>query len=147
MVLQERAMEQQPLFDSLLTSRDDALAAFNEIGRRVAQRPADGGWSPWELAYHLFDIERWYVAKLCEASVPDQPAALQRFLAVWSRLREEAAAIAAEIPPERMDVAGLLSGVPDWTPRLLIEAITAHDREHAAQVRDTLGAAGDTTGD
>jgi hypothetical protein len=147
MVLREPAMEQQPLFDSLLTSRDDAMAAFSEIGRQIEQRPADGGWSPWEVAYHLFDIERWYIAKLCEASATDRPAALQRFLAVWSRLRDKAAAIAAGIPPERMDVAGLLSGVPDWTPRLLLEAMEAHGHEHAAQVRDTLGAADGTTGD
>jgi hypothetical protein len=147
MVLQEPPMEHQHPADALLTSRDRALAAFTEAGSQIEQRPADGGWNAWEIAYHLFDIERWYIAKLCEASTSDRPAALQRFLAVWSRLRDEAAAIAADIPAERMDVPGLLSGVPDWTPRLLIDAMAAHDHEHAAQVRDAASPARDPTSD
>lgn len=134
-------MGHSPPSDSLRVSRDAALAAFVEAGSRIEQRPPAGGWNPWEIAYHLFDIERWYIAKLCEAATTDRPAALARFLAVWSRLRDETAAIAAEIPGERMDTAGLLSGVPDWTPRSLMNALAAHDREHAAQVRDAIAAA------
>jgi uncharacterized damage-inducible protein DinB len=128
-------------------SRAAVLAAFAHITEaELDRRPADGEWSAWEIAYHLLDIERWYIAKLCEATAPprlagapDRTAALARLLAVWARLREETLALARAVPPERLDQAGLLSGVPDWTPRRLLRAIVTHDHEHAAQVRAARG--------
>jgi hypothetical protein len=113
----------------------EVLAAFDSTDGEVERRPAGGGWNAWEIAYHLLDIERWYVAKLCEAVAPGKPAALQRFLMAWARLRDEALGLAAQLPPERMDTPGLLTGVPDWTPRVLLAAMAGHDHEHAAQVR------------
>lgn len=110
------------------------LSAFAGAGTEASQRAPDGGWSAWEVAYHLLDIERWYIAKLCEASAADRAEALARFVAVWARLRDEAIALARDVPAERLHVAGLLSGVPDWTPGGLIASMSAHDREHAAQV-------------
>ena len=117
-----------------------ALAAVPPA--QVARRPSEDSWNAWEIAYHLFDIERWYVAKLCEAAAPDRSAALGRFMHVWSRLRDEAIELARAIPVERLEQAGLLGGVADWTPRVLIAAIAAHDREHAAQVLAARGLTG-----
>lgn len=121
-------------------SRAAVLAAFAHMTEaELDRRPADGEWSAWEIAYHLLDIERWYIAKLCEATAPDRTAALARLLAVWARLREETLALARAVPPERLNRPGLLSGVPDWTPRRLLAAIAAHDQEHAVQVRAARG--------
>jgi len=100
----------------------------------LMQRPAPGEWSAWDVAYHVAQIEVWYVAKLCEAGATDAAEAMQRFLAVWSAMRGQALALAALVPPEKLDAAGLLTGVPNWTPRQLIERMAAHDGEHAAQV-------------
>jgi hypothetical protein len=112
------------------------LAAFDGLsGDDLDRRPRDGEWSAWQIAYHLFDIERWYIAKLCEAMAPDRATALERFMAIWRRLREESVELARAIPEERLDEAGLLQGVPDWTPRGLIEAMAVHDADHAAQAR------------
>lgn len=109
----------------------DALAAASE--EEVTARAAAGDWSAWEIAYHLFDIERWYVAKLCEAVAGSRAEALTRFVAGWRALRRETEELVAALPPDRLDRPGILSGVPAWTPRTLVEAIAAHDREHAAQ--------------
>jgi hypothetical protein len=103
------------------------------VGDEPVRRPSDGGWNAREIAYHLLDIERWYAAKLCEAVALDQSAALDRFMDVWSRLRAETLALARAVPSDRLDRRGLLSGVPAWTPRDLLAAMAAHDREHAAQ--------------
>ena len=111
------------------------MALAGQTDEELARRPPDGGWNAWEIAYHLFDIERWYIAKLCEAATADRAAALARFMTVWARLRDEAVALARDIPPERLDAPGLLGGVPDWTPRGLLAAIAAHDYEHAAQIQ------------
>ncbi len=127
--------------EALAAGRAAALAAFAHMTEaELDRRLADGEWSAWEIAYHLLDIERWYIAKLCEATAPDRTAALARLLAVWARLREETLALARELPAERLDQPGLLSGVPDWTPRRLLVAIATHDHEHAAQVRAARGA-------
>jgi hypothetical protein len=123
---------------ALRASRDTVLTAFAAVAD-IERRPEDGGWNAWEVAYHLLDLERWYIAKLCEAVSADRPGALARFLGVWSRLRDETIALARALPPERLDQAGVLSGVPDWTPRTLLDAISAHDQEHAAQVRRAGG--------
>jgi hypothetical protein len=101
----------------------------------LSRRPAEGQWNAWETAYHLFDIERWYIAKLCEAASGSRAEALERFIGIWARLRDEAISMARDIPAERFDQPGLLSGVPDWTPRALLEAMAAHDREHTAQIQ------------
>jgi hypothetical protein len=128
------------LHEALVAGRAAVLAAYAHItAAELDRRPQDGGWSAWEVAYHLLDIERWYIAKLCEATAPDRAAALARLLGVWAQLREETLALARAVPPARLDRAGLLSGVPDWTPRRLLGAITAHDHEHAAQVRAARG--------
>lgn len=118
----------------LQRSRREVLEAFAAVGADIERRPADGGWNAWEIAYHLLDMERWYIAKLCEAVAPDRPAALACFLQVWSRLRDEALTLVGAIPTDRLDTSSLLSGVPDWTPRALLAAMATHDREHAAQV-------------
>lgn len=107
------------------------LTGLSAVAAR--SRPMDGGWNAREIAYHLVDIERWYIAKLCEAVTNDPAAALDRFVAIWSDLRRQTLALAEAIPPERLDQAGLLSGVPEWTPRSLLTAIADHDQEHAAQ--------------
>lgn len=99
----------------------------------LSRRPTPEAWAIWDIAYHVAQIEVWYVAKLCEAANVAPVEAMARFLDAWSALRREAVAVAAAVPPERMDQLGLLSGVPDWTPRFLVEQIAAHDREHTAQ--------------
>ncbi len=119
---------------ALAEGRAAVVAALSDLtAQQASQRPPDGGWNAWEIAYHVFDIERWYIAKLCEAAAPDRAAALDRFVAVWSRLRDESIRLVDEIPPQRLGQAGLLSGVPEWTPAGLIAAMAAHDREHAEQ--------------
>ena len=100
---------------------------------RLTRRPAPGEWSVWDIAYHVAQIEIWYLAKLCEAASIDAPAAAERFLSAWQQLRSQGLALAGEIAPERLDVPGLLTGVPDWTPRHLLERMAAHDREHVEQ--------------
>src|SRR5438093_608322 len=47
--------------------------------------------------------------------------------------------LARAIPEERLGQPGLLSGVADWTPRRLLEAIAVHDHAHAAQERAARG--------
>lgn len=111
----------------------DALSHMDAAA--LTRRPAPDEWNCWDIAYHVAQIEVWYVAKLCEAVSAGAPEAAARFLGVWSALREAAIALAEEVPSERLDRAGLLSGVPDWTPRELIQRIADHDEEHAAQAR------------
>jgi hypothetical protein len=100
----------------------------------LARRPSPNEWNAWDVAYHVAQMEVWYFAKLCEATSDDPAEAMRRFLNAWRQLRIEGIALAGGIPPEGLDRAGVLSGVPDWTPRQLLERIAAHDREHAAQV-------------
>lgn len=120
----------------------DALCGASE--HDLMRRPADGGWNAWEVAYHLLDIERWHIAKLCEAATGDRAEALARFAAIWSRLRDEAIALTRAVPEERLDTLGLLTGIPDWTPRRLITAIAVHDHAHAAQIRAAMSGTGET---
>jgi hypothetical protein len=121
---------------ALSNSTDTLLDALSGLdAERLNRRPAPGEWSVWDIAYHVAQIEVWYVAKLCEAASADAPAAVARFLEAWQRLRDHALALARSIPAERLDTPGLLSGVPDWTPRRLLEAIAVHDHEHAEQAR------------
>ncbi len=121
---------------ALRRSTRDLLRSFEGIDQAgLMRRPDPEEWSAWDIAYHIAQIEVWYIAKLCEASSPSPLAALERFLEVWSEMRGRALSLVEAIPAERLDVAGPLSGVPDWTPRHLIERMTAHDAEHAAQVR------------
>ena len=131
--------------DRLSAGGAEVLAAFAGMDAATATRqPADGGWDARSVAYHLLDIERWYIAKLCEAVTDDPASALQRFLAVWQRLRAETIALAAALSPDRLGTPGLLSGVPGWTPALLLKTIAQHDAEHAEQVA-ALRAAAETT--
>ncbi len=126
--------------EALQQSTAVVLAAFAGIdGDAIGRRPAPGAWSAWEIAYHLVDIERWYAAKLCEAVTPERSAALARFMALWADLRAATLDLARAIPAEHLDRPGLLSGVPEWTPRALLHAIAAHDVEHATQVRVSTG--------
>ena len=101
----------------------------------LSRRPAPGEWSAWDIAYHITQLEVWYLAKLCEATAREPSQAMARFMQLWFEMRARALSMAAEIPPDRLDAVGLLTGVPDWTPRLLLARMAAHDREHAAQAR------------
>jgi hypothetical protein len=126
----------------LARSTDELLAALTGLDADgIARRPAPGEWSAWDIAYHVAQIEVWYVAKLCEAATADRVEALRLFVGVWQKARTEGLALANRIPPERLDRTGELGGVPDWTPRQLLERIAAHDREHAAQVLDAASGA------
>ena len=128
-------------------SRAAVLAALDSLTVEEAERrPAAGDWNVHEIAYHLLDMERWYIAKLCEAVGRDQPDTLARFIAIWARLRDETIALARELPAARLDTAGLLGGVPDWTPRRLLDMIAAHDAEHAAQALAARGASASMDG-
>jgi hypothetical protein len=80
------------------------------------------------------EIEVWYLATLCEAASTGPAQALAAFGDAWQRLRAESLALASTIPEERLNREGQLSGVPDWTPRQLLERIAAHDDEHTVQV-------------
>jgi len=102
----------------------------------LLRRPAAGEWSAWDIAYHVAQIEVWYIAKLCEAATPEPAAAMARFLDLWQTMRAQALELSRSIPIDRLDREGLLTGVPDWTPRQLIERMAAHDLEHAAQAAD-----------
>lgn len=125
-----------PEIDGLERGRTAVLASLAGLtDEELAARVAEGEWNAWEIAYHLFDIERWYIAKLCEAVSGSRTEALERLIGIWARLRDEAISLANEIPSERLDQPGLLSGVPDWTPRGLLEAMAVHDREHTDQVQ------------
>lgn len=131
-----------PPLDALRRSTEAVRAAFSGLdAQALARRPAPTAWSAWDIAYHVAQIEVWYAAKICEAA--DDPAeALRRFLGLWSAMRAAALTIAQAIPDGRLDVPGLLGGVPDWTPRQLLERIAAHDQEHAAQVREAADSGG-----
>jgi hypothetical protein len=100
---------------------------------QLSRRPAPEEWSAWDIAYHVAQIEIWYLAKLCEAAAPDRAAALHIFVELWQKLRVEGLALADQVPADHLDRTGLLGGVPDWTPRELIERMAAHDQEHADQ--------------
>ncbi|MGH2586708.1 MAG: DinB family protein [Dehalococcoidia bacterium] len=102
---------------------------------QLARRPAAEEWSAWDIAYHIAQMEVWYFAKLCEATAIDPTAAMERFLAGWQQLRVQGLALAGEIAPARLDRPGLLGGVPDWTPRQLLDRMAAHDREHTEQAK------------
>jgi hypothetical protein len=128
--------DQPPDVRALTRSSANLLDALSGLdARRLAQRPAPDEWSAWDIAYHVAQIEVWYFAKLCEAASHDAPAAMARFLTAWQAIRAQGLALVAALPRERLDEAGLLSGVPDWTPRQLLERMAAHDQEHAAQAR------------
>ena len=73
----------EPEVTGLEAGRAAVLAALAGLtDAELARRPPDGGWNGWEIAYHLFDIERWYVAKLCEAATADRAAALSRYMTI-----------------------------------------------------------------
>jgi len=101
----------------------------------LGRRPAPGEWSAWDIAYHIAQLEVWNLAKLCEAATSEPSQAMERFLQLWFEIRARALGMASEISPDHLDTEQLLTGVPDWTPRLLLERMAAHDREHAAQAR------------
>lgn len=122
------------LVADLAASKAALETAFDNLDSTALRRPAPGEWSAWDIAYHVAQIEVWYLAKLCEASSSDPLAALDEFLAVWDLMRSRALGLASRLATERLDEQGALSGVPDWTPRRLVERMAAHDREHAEQV-------------
>ena len=115
----------------------DALAHLT--AEQLERRPGPGEWSTWDIAYHVAQIEVWYLAKLCEAVAADRAEAFRLFVGLWQTARAEGLALAGRIPSARLDQPGLLGGVPDWTPRELLQRIAAHDREHAAQVDAAVG--------
>lgn len=129
----------------VLTESADVLSGVLTGGDAGAlrRRPAEEEWSAWDVAYHVAQLEIWYVAKLCEAVGADEPEAMARFVAVWRSMREQAVALAREIPDGRLDRRGLLGGVPEWTPRELIERMAVHDAEHTEQAREAM--AGEAT--
>ena len=110
----------------------DALTGLT--AEQLERRPAPAEWSAWDIAYHVAQIEVWYLAKLCEAVAADRAGAFRLFTDLWQKARAEGLELAGRIPSERLDQPDLLGGVPDWTPRRLLQRIAAHDREHAAQV-------------
>jgi hypothetical protein len=129
-----------PAVHELSDSTAQILGALSGLDAgQLTSRPAPDAWSAWDIAYHVAQIEVWYVAKLCEAASIDASAAMDRFMEAWHGLRRVGLTLAEQIPPERVDTPGLLSGVPDWTPRQLVERMAAHDREHAQQAADASG--------
>lgn len=122
--------------DALVASTAELFATLTGLdAEQLNRRPAPDQWSAWDIAYHVAQIEVWYFAKLCEAASGDAPGAMRRFVDAWRQLRVSGIELARAIPQGRIDTAGILSGVPDWTPRALLQAIAAHDREHADQAR------------
>lgn len=137
-----RADTRLPEVDALVASTNDLYGTITGLtAEELIRRPAPGEWSAWDIAYHIVQIEVWYLAKLCEASAADTPEAMHNFLDAWRLLRQRGLELARAIPEDRLDTAGLLSGVPNWTPRGLLDAIAAHDREHREQARAALGGA------
>jgi hypothetical protein len=125
-----------PEWGELAGSTDGLLGALYGLNEeQLARRTAVGEWSAWDIAYHVAQMEVWYLAKLCEAACSSAPEAMREFVVWWRSQRQKALALADAIPPERLDTPGLLGGVPDWTPRQLLERMAAHDREHTAQVQ------------
>jgi hypothetical protein len=125
-----------PELAELTRSSDALLEALDGLDAdQLARRSAPGEWSAWDIAYHVAQMEVWYLAKLCEAASSSAPEAMREFVARWRSQRQKALALAGDIPHERLDTPGLLGSVPDWTPRQLLERMAAHDREHTAQVQ------------
>jgi hypothetical protein len=141
--------EASRLAAQLAASTEAVQDAFHGLdAAALSRRPGQEEWAAWDVAYHVAQIEVWYIAKLCEAASDGPAEALVRFMALWTAMRAQALALAAAIPAERLDVPGLLTSVPDWTPRELVERIAGHDLEHVAQVRaavslDSASGAGD----
>jgi hypothetical protein len=130
------AQNGQPGPAELMGSTNALLAALSGLDEeRLARRAAPGEWSAWDVAYHVAQMEVWYLAKLCEAAFSSAPEAMGEFVASWRSQRQMTLALAGAIPPERLDTPGLLGGVPNWTPRQLLARMAAHDREHTAQVQ------------
>jgi hypothetical protein len=123
----------------------DALSGL--MDEALARRPAPEEWSAWDIAYHVAQIEVWYIAKLCEAAAGGPAAALTRFTDVFAGMRARALDLVRALPPERLDAPGQLTGVPDWTPRDLVERMAAHDHEHAAQTRTATASIEPSQGD
>ena len=124
------------LTDALARSTDMLRSALSGLDNdTLGRRPAPGEWSAWDIAYHMVQLEVWYLAKLCEATTQEPSQAMDRFMQLWSEMRARSLSMAAEVSPDRLDAEGLFTGVPDWTPRLLLERMAAHDREHAVQAR------------
>jgi hypothetical protein len=130
------AVGQPPEAARLARSTEDLLASLSDLdAAALLRRPAADEWSAWDIAYHVAQIEVWYLAKLCEAAAADAPEAMAHFVEAWRSLRATGLALAARIPAGRLDAAGLLGGVSDWTPRELLGRIADHDEEHAEQAR------------
>jgi uncharacterized damage-inducible protein DinB len=123
-----------PEVRALAASTERLFEALSGLdAEQLTRRPAPDAWSVWDIAYHIAQMEVWYLAKLCEAASTGAPAALERFLQVWRQVRRQGLALADEIPADHLDRPGLLTGVPDWTPRDLLALMAAHDEEHAEQ--------------
>lgn len=137
--LESERLGVRELVEELRSSTGEVAEAFRGLTEQTLnRRPAPEEWSAWDIAYHLAQIEVWYIAKLCEAAASGPVDALERFMAVYQAMRSQAVMLAAALPAlpaERLDQPGQLTGVPDWTPRQLVERMTAHDHEHAAQVQ------------
>jgi uncharacterized damage-inducible protein DinB len=123
-----------PELRALAVSTERLFEALSGLdSEQLTLRPAPDAWSVWDIAYHVAQIEVWYLAKLCEAVSTGTPAALERFLEVWQQVRRHGLTLADEIPSDRLDRPGLLTGVAGWTPRDLLVRMAAHDEEHTEQ--------------
>jgi hypothetical protein len=138
------ATELPPEIVEIGGSSDAIFAALYGLdGEQLMRRPAPGEWSAWDIAYHVAQIEVWYFAKLCEAAFPNPADAMRAFVLYWRSQRQQGLAVAGDIPLERLDTPALLGGVPEWTPRQLLERMAAHDREHADQATTAWTSDGD----
>lgn len=139
--------EMQPIFRLMGHARDDLLRLVEDLPESVLNwQPDDGAFSLQRLLRHIGNAEEWYISRLLppERLPPewehDDQLPILEFLSMERRTALELLSKLNEAERSGVFYPTHWAQHPGeaWTARKVMRRFLEHEREHTAQLRETL---------
>jgi hypothetical protein len=143
------AMTWTELLNRLSTAPERAAALTADLGQAACVRPSRDEWSVCEIIGHMCAIESPYRARLARMTLEDDPRVaaigcitgdydpetpVTILLETLAMLRRETVALLENLTPMARARPGIHAELGPVTLRSQVDALSAHDEEHVAQI-------------
>jgi hypothetical protein len=144
------AMTWTELLKLLRAAPDRVAEQAADFGTAACKRPSRDEWSVCEIIGHMCAVESPYRARLARMTLEDNPrmaaigcitgdydpeTPVSILLETLKMLRGETMAFLENLPPMSRARPGIHAELGPVTLRSQVEALSAHDEEHVAQIK------------